>query len=102
MSAVLQKSNMSAEVRTRLTPELKEQAGSILAECGLNLSEACRISLNQVVSHHGLPFDVKVPNAETMKAMAEVTELSKQRGKNIHEVIDELEKAPKTITRKAP
>ena len=101
MSAVLQKTNMTAEVRTRLNPELKEQAGSILAECGLNLSEAYRLFLKQVVRHNGLPFEVKVPNAETIKAMKEVTELSNKPGKNIYEVIDELEKATKTKASKA-
>lgn len=101
MSAISQKENMTAEVRTRLNPELKEQAGSILAECGLNLSEAYRLFLKQVVRHNGLPFDVKVPNAETIKAMKEVTELSNKPGKNIYEVIDELEKVTKTKASKA-
>lgn len=86
---------MTAEVRTRLTPELKEQATSILADCGLNLSDAYRLFLKQVVRHGGLPFEVKVPNVETIQAMKEVIELSAKPGKNIYEMIDELEKAPK-------
>jgi DNA-damage-inducible protein J len=75
MSAGLQKSNMTAEVRTRLTPELKEKAGTILAECGLNLSDAYRLFLTQVVRQGGLPFAVKVPNAETIEAMQEAHDL---------------------------
>jgi len=101
MSAVLQKTHMTAEVRTRLNPELKEQAGSILAECGLNLSEAYRLFLKQVIRHNGLPFEVKVPNAETIKAMKEAKELSDKPGKNIYELIDDLEKASKAKARKA-
>jgi len=102
MSAVLQKTHMTAEVRTRLNPELKEQAGSILAECGLNLSEAYRLFLKQVIRHNGLPFEVKVPNAETIKAMKEAKELSDKPGKNIYELIDDLEKVSKAKARKAP
>jgi DNA-damage-inducible protein J len=99
MSAVLQKSNMTAEVRTRLSPELKEEATSILADCGLNLSDAYRLFLKQVVRHRGLPFDVKVPNAETIAAMKEVIALSNNPGKDVYEVINELEKNSKRKAR---
>ncbi len=99
MSAVLQKSNMTAEVRTRLSPELKEEATSILADCGLNLSDAYRLFLKQVVRHRGLPFDVKVPNAETISAMKEVIALSNNPGKDVYEVINELEKNSKRKAR---
>lgn len=101
MSAVLQKTNMTAEVRSRVTPELKEQATSILADCGLNLSDAYRLFLKQVVRHGGLPFEVKVPNAETIKAMREIDALAAKPGKTLYELIDELEKAPKGKARKA-
>ena len=101
MSAISQKENMTAEVRTRLNPVLKEQAGSILAECGLNLSEAYRLFLKQVVRHNGLPFDVKVPNAETIEAMKEAKELLGKPGKDIYELFNELEEASKTKTRQA-
>jgi DNA-damage-inducible protein J len=99
MSAVLQKSNMTAEVRTRLSPELKQEATSILADCGLNLSDAYRLFLKQVVHHRGLPFDIKVPNTETIEAMKEVTALSNNPGKDVYELINELEKKSKRKTR---
>ncbi len=99
MSAVLQKSNMTSEVRTRLSPELKQAATSILADCGLNLSDAYRLFLKQVVHHRGLPFDIKVPNAETIEAMNEVTALSNKPGKDVYELINELEKKPKKKAR---
>lgn len=55
--------NMTAEVRTRISPQLKTQATAVLADCGLNVSDAVRLFLRQVVAQRGLPFDVKVPNA---------------------------------------
>ena len=39
---------------------------------GLTMSEAIRLFLKQTVIQGGLPFAVKVPNAETKKALEEV------------------------------
>ena len=62
-SATLSHAMKTAEIRSRVEPELKADATAILTECGLNLSDAIRLFLRQVVAHHGLPFDVKAPNA---------------------------------------
>ena len=61
--------NMTAEVRTRISPQLKTQATAVLADCGLNISDAVRLFLRQVVTQRGLPFSVKVPNATTRAAL---------------------------------
>jgi len=55
--------------------------------------------LKQVVHHRGLPFDIKVPNAETIEAMKEVTALSNNPGKDVYELINALEKKPKRKSR---
>jgi DNA-damage-inducible protein J len=52
--------------------ELKEEAESILAECGLNATQAINLFYRQVVLRRGLPFDVKIPNAESREAMREI------------------------------
>lgn len=51
-----------AEIRSRINPDLKENATRILAACGLNVSDAVHLFLHQVVTHNGLPFEVKAPN----------------------------------------
>lgn len=72
-----------AEIRSRIEPDLKEEATRILAACGLNLSDAIRLFLRQVVVTNGLPFPVKVPNTVSRTAMEEArpndakTELTK-------------------------
>jgi DNA-damage-inducible protein J len=52
---------------------LKEQAKEIYKHYGLSLSEAVNIFLAQSVFNRGLPFEVKLPNAETLEAMKDVT-----------------------------
>ena len=43
------------------------------------MGEAVNIFLNQVALHKGLPFEVKIPNNETKKAIEEA-----RKGINIH------------------
>ena len=73
--------NMTAEVRTRISPQLKTQATAVLADCGLNISDAVRLFLRQVVTQRGLPFSVKVPNATTRAALEEGRQLPKSAKK---------------------
>jgi len=51
---------------------LKEEAESILAECGLSATQGINLFYRQIVLHHGVPFDVKIPNAESRRAMREI------------------------------
>jgi DNA-damage-inducible protein J len=46
-------------VRARIEAELKAQAGAVLAASGLEMSDAIRLFLRQVVRTGGLPFPVK-------------------------------------------
>jgi DNA-damage-inducible protein J len=55
-----------------LDTNLKEQAKEIYKHYGLSLSEAVNIFLAQSVFNRGLPFEVKLPNAETLEAMKDV------------------------------
>lgn len=67
-------------VRARIEPELKREAEAVLKELGLSTTEAIRLFYRQVALRKGLPFDVKIPNAETLEAMREAKE-----GKNLTE-----------------
>jgi DNA-damage-inducible protein J len=71
---------------------LKENAARILASCGLNVSDAVRLFLRQVVAHNGLPFAVKAPNAMTRAAMDEADSGNLPRFGSIRELFDDLEK----------
>ena len=47
----------------------KEKAKSILKELGIPISTAHELCYRQIVAHKGLPFDVRIPNQETVQAM---------------------------------
>ena len=56
-------------IRVRVEPELKSQAEEVFSELGLSPTEAIRLFYAQVTLHRGLPFAVRVPNAETIEAL---------------------------------
>ena len=60
-------------VRARIDPELKRRAESILDDLGLNASDAIRLFYTQITLSDGLPFEVRIPNAETREAIREAT-----------------------------
>jgi DNA-damage-inducible protein J len=61
-------------IRARVDVKLKADAEAVLEKLGLTASEAIRLFYKQVALRKGLPFDVKVPNAETRRAMKELDE----------------------------
>ncbi len=81
-----------AEIRSRIEPDLKENATRVLASCGLNVSDAVRLFLRQVVAQNGLPFEVKAPNAVTIAAMEEADSGNLPHFDSVQELFDDLEK----------
>ena len=81
-----------AEIRSRIEPDLKENATRVLASCGLNVSDAVRLFLRQVVAQNGLPFEVKAPNAVTIAAMEEADSGNLPHFGSVQELFDDLEK----------
>lgn len=64
-------SSKTTTVRARLEPSLKEETELIFEQLGLSTTEAIRIFFKQVQLQQGLPFDLKIPNETTKKAIAE-------------------------------
>lgn len=59
-------------VRARIDTATKERAADALGDMGLSISDAIRLLMLRVAEERRLPFEVKVPNATTRKAMAEL------------------------------
>ncbi len=55
----------------KLDKQTKENAKLIFKELGITMSDAMNMFLSQVNLHHGLPFDVKIPNKLTKKVIEE-------------------------------
>jgi DNA-damage-inducible protein J len=64
-------SSKTTTVRARLEPNLKEETELIFEQLGLTTTEAIRIFFKQVQLRQGLPFDLKIPNETTKKAITE-------------------------------
>lgn len=58
--------------------ETKRKAMATLAEIGLTPSKAVRLLFHRIASDQAFPLELKVPNAETRKAMAESEEIMKR------------------------
>jgi DNA-damage-inducible protein J len=56
-------------VHIRVDEKDKERAAKNLSAMGMSVSDAVRILLVRVAAEKALPFDVKVPNRTTVKAM---------------------------------
>jgi len=59
----------SATARALIDPDVKTEAESILKNLGLSVSNAYELFYRQVIANKGLPFELKVPNEKTMKAI---------------------------------
>ena len=64
--------NKAATINARIEPALKYQAEAILHNVGLSTAEAIRIFYTQICLNKGLPFEVKLPNKETLAAIHEL------------------------------
>jgi DNA-damage-inducible protein J len=64
--------NTSNYVRARIDEKTKIRATAALEAMGLSVSDAIRMLMLRVADEQRLPFEVKVPKAETLEAMAEL------------------------------
>jgi DNA-damage-inducible protein J len=82
----------SAEVvRARIDADLKREVSAVLAEMGLSVSDAIRLLFVRVAAERALPFDVRVPNAETQEAMRAVEAGKVERFDSVADLMKDLE-----------
>ena len=62
---------MKVQTSMRIEESTFNEAKAILASLGMNFTDAVNIFVSMVVQAKGLPFEVKLPNAETLQAMKE-------------------------------
>ena len=75
----------------KLDVEIKNRAKEIFKELGITMGEAVNIFLSQVALHKGLPFEVKIPNEETKKAIEDARKGINMESVSIEEMIAERE-----------
>jgi len=82
----------SAMIQARINPDLKSEVETILQEIGLSTSEAITLFFKRVKMERGIPFEVKIPNAETRKAIEELEAGRGEKFDTIEEMIESLKK----------
>ena len=59
----------STTLTVRTEKELKDKVGKILHEMGLNHSTAINMFYRKVLDNKGIPFELKITNRDTLKAL---------------------------------
>ena len=59
----------SAVVNARMETELKSDVEAIFRQLGMNTTQAITMFFEQVRLHRAVPFQIKLPNEETVEAM---------------------------------
>jgi DNA-damage-inducible protein J len=81
----------AAMIRARTDGALKDQVEKIFEKLGLNTTSAINLFYRQVALNQGLPFEVRLPNAATRKAMRDAQSGKTQKGfKNVGALFSSL------------
>ena len=82
-------------VHVRVEDTVKEEASKALEDMGLSVSVAVNALLKRIAVEKRIPFELKVPNAETRVAMLEADEIARThrtRFASVGELLNDLEK----------
>ena len=74
----------------RLDSDAKKQAYAIFEQVGLKPTQAINLFLKQVALRGGIPFDIKVPNADTLAAIEELDSGKGKRFKSADDLFEDL------------
>jgi len=72
---------LDATVRARIDVDLKEDVEKILSEIGISTSQAITMFMKGIKRERGIPFELKIPNEETLQAMKDA-----EMGINMEEI----------------
>ncbi|MEI7430917.1 MAG: type II toxin-antitoxin system RelB/DinJ family antitoxin [Betaproteobacteria bacterium] len=82
--------NADTYVRARIDTDTKKRAADALAAMGLSISDAIRLLMLRVADERRLPFEVKVPNATTREAIAELEAAKGKRFASVEDLMTDL------------
>ena len=77
-------------VRARIDGDVKAAAADVLDRMGLSVSDAIRMLMIRIAEEKALPFEVKVPNAATAAARAELEHGGGKRLTSVAELMADL------------
>ena len=80
----------NAVVRARIDERIKAEASIVLRAMGLTVSDAFRLMMTRIAAEKALPFELLVPNAETIEAMKEARRGGLPRFKSVEALLADL------------
>jgi DNA-damage-inducible protein J len=87
---VVGSTNANSDANRNIDEQLDREASAILAQIGMSVDDAFRLLLTQVVHDECLPFEMHVPNAETIEAMQAADRGEGQHFASAEELFKEL------------
>lgn len=81
----------AASIHARIDPALKHDAEEILHKLGLNTSQAINAFYAQIVHVRGIPFELKLPNEDTLAAMKELDSGKVKTYESMKDLWDEID-----------
>ena len=84
-----------AVINIRVNDEVKKEAETIFKSLGLNMSVTINLFLKKCINENGIPFDLKLPNNETIEALEETNkilngDIERKSYKNADELFEDL------------
>jgi len=80
----------SGMVHIRVDSKVKAKAAKSLAKMGLTVSDAVRMLLTRVAAEKAMPFDIRVPNRETLNAIEASERGEVFRASTVAELMEDL------------
>ena len=80
----------TAMINARIEPKLKNDVETVLRKLGLNTAQAITLFFRYVRNYRGLPFEVRLPNATTRRAIENSRKGNLKRFSSIKEFVREI------------
>ena len=80
----------TAMINARIEPQLKQEVEVIFDDLGLTTTEAVMLFFKRVKNYRGLPFEVRLPNAQTRRAIKQARKGNVRRFRSVRELAAEL------------
>lgn len=81
---------MESMVRARIDSDIKEVAEANFKKMGLTPSTAIRLLYHAVAEEGKFPFEIRVPNATTLRALKELEEGKGIKAKSVDDLMEQL------------
>lgn len=79
-----------SRVEVRIDSGLKENVSQILRKLDISESDAIRMYYRQIAINKGIPFELKVPNKETIEALNEIKKIKLREYKNFDQYLSNI------------